>query len=283
VVASQGRYRGQVLDGVNGHIALDKATIFQQPLSGLHADAWVLPEHPHELRLRLGRAQLFGGQLLGEAHVAFGAGLQYGVDLKAIGVRLEDVARHNRMGANAKMSGLAKAELYLTGTGYGVDELGGGGNVHVPDGKIYNLPLALDLLKVTHLHAPDGTAFEEAHAQFKIQGKRIEVKQFDLLGSAVNLGGKGEVDLDGSNMAMDFYAVWGHLAQILPPGLRDVPPWLSKNLLLLHARGNLGGSMEVRPEVVPVVVDPVRKLVDYARGRTPPGKVSEGGARGQKD
>jgi hypothetical protein len=282
VVASQGRYRGQVLDGVTGHIALDNATIFNQPLAGLHADARVLTDHPHVLQLQLGRAQLFGGQVAGQAHVAFGAGLQYAVDLKAIGVRLEDVARHNRIGANAKMSGLAKAELYLTGTGYGVDELGGGGNVHIPDGKIYNLPLALDLLKVTHLHAPDGTAFEEAHAEFKIQGKRVEVKRFDLLGSAVNLGGKGEMDLDGSNMAMDFYAVWGHLAQILPPGLRDVPPWLSKNLLLLHARGKLGGSMEVRPEVVPVVVDPVRKLVDYARGRTPPGKTPEG-ARGQKD
>jgi hypothetical protein len=283
VVASEGRYRGQVLDGVNGHIALDKATIFSQPLARLHADAWVLAEHPHEMRLRLGRAQLFGGQMSGEAHVAFGAGLQYEVDLKAIGVRLEDVARHNRIGSNAKMNGLAKAELYLTGTGYGVDELGGGGNIHIPDGKIYNLPLALDLLKVTHLHAPDGTAFEEAHAEFKIRGKRIEVHRLDLLGSAVNLGGKGEMDLDGSNLAMDVYAVWGHLAQILPPGLREVPPWLSKNLLLLHARGKLGGSMEVRPEIVPVVVDPVRKLVDYARGRTPPDKTSEGGIRLQKD
>ena len=153
----------------------------------------------------------------------------------------------------------------------------------MPDGKMYNLPLALDLLKVTHLRAPDGTAFEEAHAEFKIRGKRIEVQRLDLLGSAVNLGGKGEMDLDGSNMAMDFYAVWGHLAQILPPGLREVPPWLSKNLLLLHAKGKLGGTVEVRPEIVPVVVDPVRKLVDYARGRTPPHKNPEPGVRLQKD
>ena len=172
-VAGTGCYRGQVLDGVNSNIALEQATVFGQPLTGLYANAWVAQEHPHELRLRLGRGSLFGGQLLAEAHVAFGAGLQYEVDLKAIGVRLEEVAKHNHIGGNAHMSGLAKAELYLRATGYGVDELSGGGNIHVPDGKIYNLPLVLDLLKViTALHIPDGTAFEEAHAEFKIQGKR---------------------------------------------------------------------------------------------------------------
>ena len=130
------------------------------------------------------RGQLFGGQLFGEGHVAFGAGLQYEVDLKAINVKLEEAARHNRVGGTAHMSGLAKAELYLTGTGNGLDELGGGGNIHVPNGKMYNLPLVLDLLKVvTALHAPDGTAFEEAHAEFKIQGKRVQVTRLDLLGT----------------------------------------------------------------------------------------------------
>jgi hypothetical protein len=269
-IATEGRYRGQLLDGVKGHVALDRATVFGQPLAGLDASAWVPPEHPHELQLRLARGQLFGGQLSGEMHVAFGAGLQYELDLKAINLKLEEAAKHNHIGGNAQMSGLAKAELYLTGTGYGMDELGGGGNVHVPSGKLYNLPLVLDLLKVvTALHAPDGTAFEEAHAEFKIHGKRVQVTRLDLLGNAVSLGGKGEVDVDGSNMLMDFYAVWGHFAQMLPPGLREVPPWLSKNLLLIEARGKLGGPLTVRSKPVPMLVDPVRQLVDRARGRKP--------------
>ena len=191
-------------------------------------------------------ASCSAGNCSARRHVAFGAGLQYEVDLKAINLRLEEAARHNHVGGKSHMSGLAKAELYLTGTGYGMDELGGGGNVHVPNGKMYNLPLVLDLLKVvTALHAPDGTAFEEAHAEFKIHGKRVQVTRLDLLGSAISLGGKGEVDMDGSNLAMDFYAVWGHITQMLPPGLREVPPWLSKNLMLVRARGKLGGPLDV--------------------------------------
>jgi hypothetical protein len=282
-VASVGRYRGQLLDGVRGHVALERATVFGQPVLGIHAAAEVPEDHPHELRLHLGRAQMFGGHLSGEAHVAFGAGLEYQVDLKAIGVRLEDVAKHNHFGGTTRMSGLAKAELYLTGTGDGVDELGGGGNVHVPAGKMYNLPVTLDLLKVIALHAPDGTAFEEAHAEFKIHGKRVQFERLDLMGSAVSLGGKGEMDLDGSDLAMNFYAVWGHVTQMLPPGLREIPPWLSKNLMLLEARGKLGGEVAVRPIPMPPLVDPVRKLVDQARGRQQGTKNPEAKVRAQQD
>ena len=185
---------------------------------------------------------------------------------------------------STRLSGAAKAELYLTGTGNGVNEIEGGGNLHVPSGQLYNLPLVLNLLKVvTALHAPDGTAFEEAHAEFKVHGKRVQVQRLDLLGDAVSLGGKGEMDLDGSNLAMDFYAVWGHVAQMLPPGLRDVPPWLSKNLLLVKARGRVGGPIEFRPEPVPVLVEPARQLAEKVRGRMPGVKAPAAGARAQKD
>ncbi len=281
-IASEGRYRGQLLDGVNGHIALDRATVFGQPLTKINVGARVLPEHPHELQFYSAQGQLFGGHLYGVGHVAFGAGLQYEMDLKAINLQLEEAARHNHVGGTTHMSGLTKAELYLRGTGYGMDELDGGGNVHIPDGKMYNLPLVLDLLKVvTALHAPDGTAFEEAHVEFKVHGKRIQVTRLDLLGSAISLGGKGEMDLDGSNLAMDFYAAWGHIAQMLPPGVREVPSWLSKNLLLVKAQGKLGGQLTFHAEPVPLLVDPVRQLVDRARGRAPPARNQGSGIRAQ--
>jgi hypothetical protein len=55
-----------------------------------------------------------------------------------------------------------------------------------------------------------------------------------------------------------------------------VPPWLSKNLLLVKARGTLGGDVSFRPEPVPMLVEPVRQLAEHIRGRMP-------GFRGQKD
>ena len=40
----------------------------------------------------------------------------------------------------------------------------------VPSGKLARLPLLLDLLKWLGLRLPDRTAFEQAHADFRIEG-----------------------------------------------------------------------------------------------------------------
>jgi len=70
---------------------------------------------------------------------------------------------------------------------------------------------------------------------------------------------------------------------VLPPGLREVPPWLSKNLLLLKARGSLTGPVTVWPMVAPPLTDPLRQLVDKVRARTAGTKDAAGGVRAQKD
>ena len=50
---------------------------------------------------------------------------------------------------------------------------------------MYNLPIMLDLVKLFKGSAPDKTAFEQAHAVFRIQGDRLKVDQLDLIGKAV--------------------------------------------------------------------------------------------------
>jgi hypothetical protein len=180
-------------------------------------------------------------------------------------MQLEQFARHNKIGKEGSLSGATRAELYLSGTGSGTDELEGGGTIHIPRGKLYNLPLVLDVLKLPNLHAPDGTAFEEAHVEFRINGPKVAIEQIDLIGSAISLGGQGTVNLDGSNADFEMYALWGHIVQVLPPGLRDLPPWLSKNLLKIRARGTLSGHLDFASEPVPGMTQPVRRLLDMAR------------------
>jgi hypothetical protein len=265
-VACTGRYRGHALEGFAGHIALDRATVFRQPMTNLHVRMNVDPSAPHEMRLSQIQGQMYGGQLGGEAYIAFGAGVQYRVDLKALGIQLDEFARQNNLGS-AQLSGLARAELYLTGNGTGADELEGAAAIHVPNGKLYNLPVLLDLMKVIGLHSPDGTAFEEAHVEVGIHGKKVAINRLDLLGHAVSLGGRGDMDLDGNNLKLDFYAVWGHIVQILPARLRDVPPWLSKNLFQITARGQLGGTIQYALAPIPGIVDPVRQLVETMQRR----------------
>src|SRR5207247_4649732 len=105
-----GRTRGQVLDGVLGHVAVTGATALNQPVRNVHADIWVDPDAPQVLQLRNLSGELFGGQLGGQGHVEYGSGVRYDLDLKALSVRLDEVARHNHL--TAHLNGLANAELY---------------------------------------------------------------------------------------------------------------------------------------------------------------------------
>jgi hypothetical protein len=268
VIACRGALKGNRLDWLTGHMALNNATILRQPLQQLHAQMHVESDAPDVLQVRNVRGRVFGGAVAGEARINFGGGLDYALDIKALGLNLEEFGQHNKIGAG-KLEGKTSAQLYLTGRGTGVDELSGRGDVDVPSGQLYDLPLVLELFKAVSLRAPDGVAFDEAHAQFKIEGRRLKVERLDLLGNAVSLGGTGSLNLDGSDVNLDFYAVWARIAQVLPAGWRDVPPWLSKQFLKIHMRGSLDHP-SFTPEPVPFIVEPVQSLLNRMQQREAP-------------
>src|SRR5262249_26691653 len=153
-------------------------------------------------------------------------------NLTALQVLLEEFGRHN-VGPKVEWKGQATARLYLSGRGTDIQGLEGHGSIDVPSGEMYNLPILLDLLKVLRLRVPDRTAFEEGHANFTIKGSRATISQLDLFGNAISISlcdDKGGVNLDGSNLQLDFYAVWGRITQWLPRLFQPIPSALSKQL-----------------------------------------------------
>src|SRR5206468_7290454 len=131
---------------------------------------------------------LFHGVLGGECRVALTEPTRFDLWLTATDVQLDEVAKHYKLGSDADLKGIAQAQLRLYNrpdpkTGRLVTE--GSGKIDVPTGRMYNLPVLLDLVKVLKLQTPDKTAFEEAHATFHIQGDRVKVDQLDLIGNAV--------------------------------------------------------------------------------------------------
>lgn len=265
-IACQGTVKGNRLEWLAGHVALPQAAVLGQPMEQFHAQLAVDPETPDVLQVRGLAGSMYGGRVTGEARVAFGGGLDYALDVKALGARLEEFGRRNGIAAG-RLEGPVSAQLYLTGRGAGLAELTGRGDVDVASGKLYDLPVFLELLKAISLRAPDGVAFDEAHASFRLEGPRVNVERLDLLGNAVSLGGRGTLNLDGSAVALDFYAVWARIAQVLPTGWRDLPPWVSGQLLKIKMRGTLS-QPSFAPEPVPFIVEPVQALVERVRRRT---------------
>jgi hypothetical protein len=136
--------------------------------------------------------------------------------------------------------------------------------------KLYNLPFLLDLLKFLGLRWPDRTMFEEAVALFNIHGNRVSFSRLDLSGNVISLSGKGDVNLDGTDLQLDFYPSWARMEQMLPPGIRAIPPAITKNLLKIEMRGKIGsqpGDFTFTKKPIPGLMEPLMQLRDRVTGK----------------
>jgi lipopolysaccharide export LptBFGC system permease protein LptF len=270
-LACRGRYEGTHQGLLRGAVWLDRAVIARQPLTRLSARIRGLPQQPDparpgqflptELQFTDLAGDLFHGQVGGEARVALTDPVRFDLWLTATDVQLDEIAKHYKLGSDADLKGIAQAQLRLFNrpdpvTGALVTE--GMGKIDVPTGRMYNLPILLDLVKLIKGQAPDKTAFEEAHAVFRIHGDRVKVEQVDLIGKAVCLGGVGELDTSGEYVKFDFYTIPSQvLARLINTPVGDLTAFLSKNLFKIKlTREN--GELKYRPEPVPLVTEPAR-------------------------
>jgi hypothetical protein len=144
----------------------------------------------------------------------------------------------------------------------------GAGKIDVPTGRMYNLPVLLDLMKLFKGSTPDKTAFEEAHVLFRIFGDRVKVDQLDLVGKAVCLGGSGEVDTSGEFVKFEFYTMWSQLLkQMINTPVGDFSAFVSKSLFKIKMTRE-GGELKYKPEPIPMVTEPMKGLVDRWKART---------------
>ncbi len=271
-IACRGSCQGDQLKTEPGHsplvgnLLIQDATILKQPFRNLHASLEVPENHSNTLLLRGIHSTIFGGEVYGESKVELGPNPAYELNLTGSQIRLEDFARHN-LKPGVKMTGAAGARLYLAGRGKDIQTLSGSGTLDVPKGRMYELNILMDLLKILNLRVPDGTAFEEAHAAFSIRGDRVTINRLDLLGTPVSLGGKGQMRIDGSDLNLEFYAVWARVMQVLPPIINEIPKEVSKQFLKIKMQGTLGVKVDTIKEPVPILVEPLKELLNIMGGR----------------
>ena len=279
-IASEGRYEGTHVGAVVGNIWLDKATVGKQPLSAAKLGYRIRPQlvdaafpsgyAPSAIEFPDITATLFQGTVGGQARVILDDTVKYRVWLTATGVRLDELARHTKLGSDSELRGLAQGSFLVENaldpkTGKWITT--GQGQIDVPQGRMYKIPVLLELVKVLKGQTPDRSAFEEAHATLELKGDRVKVTQLDLLGSAVSLGGSGELDTDGQNVKFEFYTIWSQtLKRWLTTPLGDVTGLLSGGLFKIElTREN--GKFVTKAVMLPAVTDPVRAVAERLRNR----------------
>ena len=258
-VSCCGLYKDQKLRSAVGNVWFSEAALLGQPLHNLHTRFVVDKDSPELLRIYDVGAELFGGQIGGQANLDFSGVPRFELNLVGLQVKLEQFGRFNQFGPGAELEGMAELSLFLRGKVDDFSSLSGTGRLDVPNGKLYRLPPLLDLLKALGLRAPDHTAFERARLEFSIVGTRVMVNTLNLIGSAVSLRGQGSVKIDGSDLNLDFSADPGMLRDVLPV-LSGFQQSVSDQLLKIKVRGKLT-EPRFEKELIPGVLDPVRHLL----------------------
>lgn len=278
-VASEGRYDGTDFGTAMGNAWFDRATVAGQPLTDVKASYRVVPALPDPKQptrtlppavvFRDLAGTAFGGTLGGQARVELTDKGRIQLWLNATGVKLEELAKHHKLGAG-ELKGDAQATVLIETTPdpkTGKMVLGGTGQIDVPQGRLYNLPVLLELVKVLKGQTPDGVAFEEAHATFDLKGDRVHVTQLDLLGAAVSLGGSGEMDFTGQDVRFEFYTIWSQtLRRWLTTPFGEVTGLLSGGLFKIELT-RVNGQFVTKAHMLPAVTDPVKAVAERWRHR----------------
>jgi AsmA-like C-terminal region len=269
-IACRGQHQGQ-FGNVTGNLELQQVIMYRQPFIGVHGRIVVNEAQPDVLLLPSFEAKIFGGDLGGSIRIELGEKPTYEADLTATQMQLEEFGRHNGLNSKRQLKGMAAARLYLKGSGTDVDGLTGAGRLDVENGKMYDLPLLLDLLKFLNFRIPDSdhTAFEDAHARFQIHGPLISITRLDLIGSAITLGGRGTVRVAevGGDIDMELYAVWAPLEQLTPLPLKPLWPAVSKQFLKIKMKGKIGETPHFQKVPIPPLTEPLKGLIDRMEGK----------------
>lgn len=269
-IGTWGLLTGDRLGPVVANVAVDQAVLLKQPIKTFSARLEVDPRQPDIMRVPWLKGNIYGGEIAGQAQVVFGPTVLFNLALNGTKMRLEEIAKVNQFGPKTQLSGLATATLKLSNPidqKTGVPTLNGDGVFDIPNGKLLDLPVVLDVIKLARLRPMDQTMFEEVHANFHIRGNRVRFSQLDLIGNAFSLGGEGDMNLDASNAAFEFYTVWTNIREFLGT-TGEIPARLSSNLYKIKVTGNLSEEKPTVSQVpLPIVMDPVRRLMERVRGR----------------
>ena len=279
-IATVGLHQGDHLGKIVGNVWFDRATLADHPVTNIKS-AFLIREQltdpldanhysPAAIEFSKISANLYQGIVGGEARVVFDTPARYRLWLTGTGIQLSELSKTLAKSSKAEVDGLLQGKLVLENR---VDPLTsvstrlGQGQLDIPKGRLYNLPVLLPMLKLLKLQKPDQTAFEEAHALFDIVDDKIIVTQLDLIGNAVSLGGTGELDMDAEHVHFEFFTIWSQaLKKWLTTPLGDVTSFLSGNLFKIEmVREN--GKMKYTPQMLPAVTGPMQKVAERLRDR----------------
>jgi len=155
------------------------------------------------------RARLYGGQIGIDVELLLSGNsesLPYRVELAVNDVELGEWAReHNYQKLLGKVNGVLQA----SGRGTDTRSTTGQGWVQITPAALYELPVFAQMMTILSFRPaqPGDAAFDYAYADFTIHDEVFDFGNIELVGDALNFGGRGTVGYAGSKtgaLSLDF-------------------------------------------------------------------------------
>lgn len=228
----QGSSDGESLN-VDGVLQLSSVFLVGQQVTNVEA-----PFHIGKGTARLDniRAELLGGEVNGDAQISLDTTPRYSANLTLRDADLEHYAR--TIPGRQRFRGLVSADVAFKGLGGDLRTLQGGGEAHIRQGDLGELPSFLTFMKVLTLTPVTKTAFDSADVYFKIENGQSLLDPIKFTGDAFSLMGKGTLDVQGA-LDLRLRVLYGrdrmHLAY-LSDALREA----SGQFLVVRVQGTPG-------------------------------------------
>jgi hypothetical protein len=196
-------------------------------------------------------ADAYGGSLTSNIEFMRGDNPSYKIDCRAGGINLARFV-NERTGTTTDVSGTLSGGLIVSGSGQTAQTLQGAGSLHVVDGHFYQLPPLVSMLKILSKGPLDKTAFNRCDMKFSIQGEHIHFDPVNLLGDAVSLYGKGDIDFS-HRMDLTFFSLLGPADSTIP-ALKAIFKHVSPQMWQLKVAGTFEHP-DVEKKLVPAMTD----------------------------
>jgi hypothetical protein len=266
-----GRTDGKTAYGA-GELALDSVLCKEVQLTNVRGPFWADATHcligepacqQQSQPLRRMIADVYGGTVSTNVELVHDTSPSYKIDMRIGGANLARFA-NERLGSAKDMNGTVSGTLAVSGTGTSTQTLRGGGELHVVDANIYELPVLVAMIKLLSNRPPDTTAFNRCDMQFKINGEHVEFEHLNLTGDAMSLYGQGEGDLS-RKLDLTFYTLIGP-ADLPIPILKTMWGHVSQQGFQLKVVGTLDDP-KVKKEAFPAVAERLSQLQsDFQQG-----------------
>ncbi len=260
-----------------GEYHLDSVTSRGIPISNVRGPFWI-----DEKQFLMGRhvprsdgqpprhvtGNSFGGVVSLDSRMELAGAQPFQADVTlsngTVGQMMIDLGQQNRTQTSGRIFG----QLSMTGTLETTQSYDGTGSLQLRDANLYQLPLAVAMLKVLNARFPDTSAFNTADINYRVAGNYIYLDDMRLSGDALALKGNGEANLDGQ-ISMRFYTEFGNQTFDMPV-VRQMLGEASRSLMVIHVGGSIDNPT-TEQEIFPMVNETLEQLFPARSVRLPIG------------